>query len=218
MGNVETLLLNRKIKIEKFVLGSFNTNAYIITCQNTGQSVLLDAPSEAETLMKYLNNTYPQYILLTHAHPDHIGALSEIKKQLELPLAAHEAETQNLPLIPDLLLEEGSQISFGELQFKVLHTPGHTPGSLCYRAGTYLFAGDTLFPGGPGKTFSPEGFSQILESISHKLFLLPEETIVLPGHGDSTTIKKEKEEYKIFSSREHHAELYGDVEWLNDNR
>ena len=215
MIEAEPMVNNGQIKIERFVLGAFSTNAYVITCQQTGESALIDAPAEPGKLIKHLETTSPQYILLTHAHPDHIGALKDVKQQLQLPLASHEAEVQNLPFAPDIYRVEGSSVAFGEMQIEVMHTPGHTPGSLCFLLGSYLLAGDTLFPGGPGKTFSPEGFKQILSSISQKIFRLPDETTVFPGHGESTTLKKEKEEYKIFSSREQPSNLYGDVVWLS---
>ena len=106
-------------------------------------------------------------------------------------------------------------ISFGKVKLEVLHTPGHTPGSLCFRTGKYLISGDTIFPGGPGKTRSPAELSQIIKSITEKLFVLPDDTQIYPGHGDSTVLKKEKDEFAVFSSRAHNPNLYGDVLWLS---
>ena len=95
----------------------------------------------------------------------------------------------------------------------MLLTPGHTPGSLCFKAGKYLFAGDTVFPGGPGHTDSPEDFQQLLASITEKIFRLPDDTVVFPGHGEGTTVSKAKEEYAIFASKPHGTVVYGDVTW-----
>ena len=215
MNSREKMITNEKVQIEKLPLGPLETNAYVVICRETNQSVLVDAPAEAETLLHKLRGTIPNYILLTHSHLDHTGALKELKEHLDIPLGAHPAEKKNLPIIPELLLHEGDIITVGNLQYEVLHTPGHTLGSICFRLGKYLFTGDTLFPGGPGKTFSPEGFKQIIESITQKIFTLPEETMVLPGHGDATVVKKSKEEYKNFSSKKQRDNLYGYVGWFS---
>jgi glyoxylase-like metal-dependent hydrolase (beta-lactamase superfamily II) len=101
------------------------------------------------------------------------------------------------------------------MSLKVLHTPGHTPGSLCFWVGKYLISGDTIFPGGPGQTKSPTDLKRIIESITRKIFVLPDDTAIYPGHGDSTLLRKEKEEFAIFSSRPHNPNLCGDVLWLS---
>ena len=106
-------------------------------------------------------------------------------------------------------------ICFGRVELKVLHIPGHTPGSLAFLVGHYLMWGDTVFPGGPGKIASPIDLKQIIESITDKLFVLPDDTQVFPGHGDSTILKKEKDEFAVFSSRPHASNLCGDVLWLS---
>jgi hydroxyacylglutathione hydrolase len=97
----------------------------------------------------------------------------------------------------------------------VLHTPGHTPGSLCFKITRYLFAGDTIFPGGPGHTDTPDDFREILTSITGKILTLPDSTLILPGHDDGTTVKKAREEYKVFASHPHPPDLSGDVLWLS---
>ena len=101
----------------------------------------------------------------------------------------------------------------GAIKLKVLHTPGHTPGSVCFLAGKYLIAGDTLFPGGPGRTQSPDDFRQIINSVTQKLFELPDSTQVYPGHGEATTIKRAKQEYAVFSVQPQDPNLCGDVVW-----
>jgi glyoxylase-like metal-dependent hydrolase (beta-lactamase superfamily II) len=203
------------ILIERLELGPFGTNAYIVACRETHDSVLVDAPAEATTIMNRLKNTDPRFILLTHGHMDHIGALAQLQTLLKVPLAAHVLDTGNLSAAPDMLIHDGDTISLGNLKLDVLHTPGHTPGSLCFRVGSYLISGDTIFPGGPGKTSSPAAFGQIVKSITEKIFALPDDTQIYPGHGASTVLRYEKEQFAIFSSRPHEPDLYGDVLWLS---
>ena len=203
------------IRIEKLQLGAFGTNAYILTCQRTGDSVLVDAPAEAEKIMESLKGTNPKYILLTHNHMDHTSALPALRDRLGLPLAAHPADAGVLNPPPEIRLNDGGVVSFGDIRLEVRHTPGHTPGSLCFRTGKYLISGDTIFPGGPGKTGSPADFTQIIKSITSQIFPLEDDTQVYPGHGDSTTVKKEKEAFASFSSRPHDPDLCGDVLWLS---
>jgi glyoxylase-like metal-dependent hydrolase (beta-lactamase superfamily II) len=206
---------DNNIQIERLELGPFWTNAYIVICQKTRDSVLIDAPAEPNTIMDRLKSTNPKYILLTHNHMDHIGALTDLRARLKVPLAAHVLDARNLPSPPEMLLNNGDAISFGNLKFEVLHTPGHTLGSLCFRAGCYLISGDTIFPGGPGKTRSPTDFKQIIKSITEKIFVLPDDTQIYPGHGDFTVLKKGKDEFAVFSSRPHNPDLCGDVLWLS---
>ena len=146
---------------------------------------------------------------------DHIGALSELRSGLGIPLAAHAADAGVSPPPPEIQLNDGDIISFGNIKLEVLHTPGHTPGSLCFKTGKYLISGDTIFPGGPGKTRSPADLQQIIKSINSKIFTMDDDTQVYPGHGDSTVLKKEKDEFAVFSSRPHKPNLCGDVLWLS---
>ena len=203
------------IQIERLELGPFGTNAYIVICRKMRDSALIDAPAEANIIMDRLKGTNPKYILLTHNHMDHIGALAELRAGLKVPLAACALDARNLPSPPEMLLNDGDTVSFGNLKFEVLHTPGHTPGSLCFKVGCYLIAGDTIFPSGPGKTGSPADFKQIIKSITEKIFMLPDATQIYPGHGDSTVLKKGKDEFAVFSSRPHSPDLCGDVLWLS---
>jgi len=202
-----------RIRIEKLELGPFGTNAYFLTCRKTSASVLVDAPGDAGKILAQLKGTDPKYILMTHNHMDHTGALAEVKSALNVPIAAHRDDAGNLPIQPDLLLNDGDVVSCGDIQFTVLHTPGHTPGSLCFLTGNYLIAGDTLFTDGPGKTWSPADFRRIVESLTNKIFVLPEDTRIYSGHGESTVLKKEKQAFEAFSARDHDPNLCGDVLW-----
>lgn len=206
---------NDNLQIDKLTVGSFDNNCYIIRCRETGESVVVDAPAEAGLILKGLEGTQPRFILITHTHMDHLGALSELKSKLGTPIAVHPLDARRLSLKPEILLGDGETVSIGNVKLKVLHTPGHTPGSVCFLTGKYLISGDTLFPGGPGKTGSPADLRQIIESITSKIFCLPDDTQVHPGHGDSTILKKEKKEFALFSSRPHDPHLCGDVLWLS---
>ena len=203
------------VKIIKMELGPWGTNAYIIVCQATGYSVVVDAPGDADKVLKRLAGTKPKYIVLTHTHIDHIGALEELKTRLKIPVALHHEDAVRLSLRPDMELKDGDIIEVGKLKLKVLHTPGHTPGSLCFLLGKHLISGDTIFPGGPGKTGTPADFKQIVKSIETKLFVLPDDTKVYPGHGDGTVLGKEKKEFAVFISKPHDPNLCGDVLWLS---
>jgi glyoxylase-like metal-dependent hydrolase (beta-lactamase superfamily II) len=203
------------MRIEKLELGPFGTNAYIVTCRRTQDSSLIDAPAEANIIKGKLKNTTPQYILLTHNHMDHIGALAQLHTELKVPLAAHAADAKNLTSPPEILLNDGDTVCLGELKFTVLHTPGHTPGSLCFLVGHYLISGDTIFPGGPGRTSSPDDFKQIINSITEKIFVLPDDTQIYPGHGNSTVLRNEKEEFAVFTARPHEPSLCGEILWLS---
>lgn len=204
-----------RIQIEKMELGPYGTNAYILICRQTGASVVVDAPADAGKILDLLKETSPKYILITHNHMDHTGALAELKSALELPVAAHADDAGRLPVPADQLLNDGDVVSFGNIQLTVLHTPGHTPGSICFLTDSYLIAGDTLFPDGPGKTGSPADFKKIVASLTAKIFVLPGHTQIFSGHGHATVLDKERQAFEAFSARPHAANLCGDVLWAS---
>ena len=206
---------DESIRIEKLQLGPYGTNAYLVVCNKTSDSLVVDAPAEADTIVNLLRGTNPRYILLTHDHMDHIGALAELREDLKVPLAANSADSARLSPAPEILVNDGDRLTLGSLTFTVLHTPGHTPGGICFYTSNHLFSGDTLFPGGPGKTWSPDALRQVIESIKTKILVLPNDTQIYPGHGEITVLKKEREEIDIFDSRPHDSELCGDVLWLS---
>jgi glyoxylase-like metal-dependent hydrolase (beta-lactamase superfamily II) len=161
--------------------------------------VVIDAPHRVDTILEVIGRRRVHAILATHAHDDHIRVARELAQDVDAPIMLHPADRVLWDEIfpghpPDKELEDGDQIRIGEATLRVLHTPGHSPGSCCFYAPTpgLVFTGDTLFSGGPGATGrSYSSFEKIIDSISTRLLTLPEETIVRPGHGDSTTIGAE---------------------------
>jgi glyoxylase-like metal-dependent hydrolase (beta-lactamase superfamily II) len=204
---------NGTIKIIRLSLGPYGTNSYAVVCEKTKESIIVDAPGEVEKVKGTLAGTLPKYILMTHSHMDHTGGLVQLKKDLGIPVASHPADGAGLPLKPDMALNQGDILTFGGISLKILHVPGHTPGSVCFYTEGFLISGDTLFPGGPGKTWSPAAFQQILESLETKIFPLPDETRVFPGHGEPTVVKKERDACRAFVAKGLDPELCGDVSW-----
>ncbi|MBI2830265.1 MAG: MBL fold metallo-hydrolase [Chloroflexi bacterium] len=212
---------DRDIQIEKLELRggsethSFTANTYVLTCQKTKECVVVDAPGEIERIVEAVKGRKPRYILITHHHHDHTEGLVELKSKLGVPVAAHPAEAKKLPAPADIFLEEGGVVSFGDIRLKVIHTPGHTSDSICLLTGSYLIAGDTIFPHGPGHTRTPKDLEQVIDSITRKIFVLPDDTQVFSGHGETTVLKNEKAEFAVFSARQHDPNLAGDVLWLS---
>jgi len=212
-----TVYSNDNVIIQMLEVGHFDNRAYIITCPKTNQSLLIDAPANAEQILAHLGSTDLKYILMTHNHSDHIGALSQLKSsKLGAPIAAHKLDAEGLPVAADILLNDSETITLGgNVELKILHTPGHTPGSLCFLLNDLLFCGDTIFPDGPGKTGTPADLKQIIESITSKIFSLSDDTQVYPGHGTSAILRNEKQKYSVFANRTHDPSLCGDVLWLS---
>ena len=197
-------------------MGPVKNNGYILTCPETGECVIIVAPAEPEKLLAQVKDVSKvKAVLITHGHGDHIASFKEITQQTGKPGAIHRQDAHNLsPNEPGFYVEDGDVIYVGTISLKAIHTPGHTPGGVCFLTGKHLFSGDTLFPGGPGYTRSPEAFRQVGQSITSRLLVLPEDTQVYPGHGDDTTIGRSKKEYAAFASRGHPSDVHGHVSWM----
>lgn len=180
-------------EIHKIVVGPVDNNVFVLRCKQTGDAVLLDAANEHDRLLELCRGLGVRTVLETHGHWDHIQAVPAIRDAgYEVGVTAQDA---GMLEAYDYLLEDESAIEVGRLRLHTILTPGHTPGSMCFRleGSPVLFSGDTLFPGGPGATGYPGGdFDQIIDSIDRRLFTLPADTLVLPGHGDDTTIGGER--------------------------
>lgn len=201
------------INIEVYPLGPLGTNAYLITHQETSQAIVVDPGMHPERLLERIEELDVVAILLTHAHFDHIGGVDAVRKLKQCPVYLHDAEADWLtdankngstrwPELGGPITTAPAEFSLADEQllelmgvtFQVFHTPGHSPGSVCFLHGDHLIGGDVLFHTGVGRTDLPGGSTmELYHSIHNKLFILPDQVQVYPGHGEKTTIGFEKE-------------------------
>ena len=182
-----------ELVIHKVVVGPMDNNVFVLRCRQSGEGLLIDAANEHELLLDLCKNLNVQQVLETHGHWDHIQAVPQVR---DAGYSVHvtQADAHMLDSY-DEILEDDCVISVGRVKLETILTPGHTPGSMCFKVSEkpILFSGDTLFPGGPGATqFEGGNFDKIIESIDRRLFILDKETVVLPGHGENTTIGDER--------------------------
>ena len=181
-------------------VGTFENNVYLVRDPDTREGYVIDAGWEPDSIANALVDTNVKGILITHGHHDHHegsrdqhGQLAALKQRLGVPVGIGGGDEDMLETPPDFTISDGQKFRFGKTTMQAIHTPGHTPGSTCFAVGNVVFTGDTLFPGGPGNTKTSTGdFPTIIASIRDKLFTLPEDTLVYPGHGKGTTIGTEK--------------------------
>ena len=199
------------MKYEILIVGSLETNCYLVYCQDSLECAIVDPGADADRIFLMISrkNLKPELILNTHGHIDHIGANKDVKEKFNIPLYLHSADSPMLENVqqsemaiflgamdsppPDNLLNDGDKIKIGKSFLQVIHTPGHSPGSVSFLGDGFLISGDTLFFGGVGRTDLPGGSWKDMESsIKNKILTMPDEMVVLPGHGPSTTVGQEK--------------------------
>ena len=197
--------------IEKLEVGPIMANCFIVGCEETKQAAVIDPGDEADRILMTLaqHALVVKYLINTHSHFDHVSANKRMKEVTGAPLAIHPDDAPMLAELsrsammfglsaenspePDILLKDGDEISFGNISFKIIHTPGHSQGGICLYTKGHLFAGDTLFAGSIGRTDLPGGnYDSLISNIKNKLLVLDEDTIVYTGHGPETTIGNEK--------------------------
>ncbi|GAB4339373.1 MAG: MBL fold metallo-hydrolase [Dehalococcoidia bacterium] len=193
----------------------FGNNIYLVVDRATNEAVFIDAPDSEESRRVAVDaGVRPAAILLTHSHGDHTAGIDALKREFGCKVYADPREPWLKEGQLDEPVEHGRTVSVGNLEFRVISVPGHTPGSTTFLLGKHAFVGDTLFPGGPGRSQSNADLQQEIRSITTHLYALPGDTIVWPGHGDRTTIAESKAEYEVFASKDHAPDLHGDVNWL----
>jgi glyoxylase-like metal-dependent hydrolase (beta-lactamase superfamily II) len=185
------------LTITKIAVGPMDNNAYFLRCATSGEVLLIDAANEPDRLLGVLGDDHLSSVVTTHQHFDHWQGLPEVYAATAAPVIAHPADAGELPVDVKQRVEDGDCVQVGDCELTVIHLVGHTPGSiaLLYQGPDrpHLFTGDSLFPGGVGRTTSPEDFASLIDDVEHKLFdRLPDETWVYPGHGKDTTLGAER--------------------------
>jgi glyoxylase-like metal-dependent hydrolase (beta-lactamase superfamily II) len=206
------------LDVERIQVGPWPMNCYLVRCAGTGKVAIVDPGADPESILVATGATGVCCVLLTHGHPDHVGALDAVRRATGVPVGIHPADAGAFGVEADFPLLDGMEVEVGRDRVSVVHVPGHTPGSVCFRpldcsAAGWVLVGDAIFPGGPGHTGSPAALEQSLLSLARTVFTWPDEVRLLPGHGEGTTVGAEREAFERFMASEHPADLAGDVTW-----
>jgi glyoxylase-like metal-dependent hydrolase (beta-lactamase superfamily II) len=204
-GPADTREING-VTLTKIAVGPMNNNAYLLRSAATGEGLLIDAAAEPERLLEMIGDTPVRKIVTTHQHSDHWQALAEVKEATGAVTVAHPLDAPGIPVPTDELVEDGGTIEVGDVTLSAIHLVGHTPGSIALLYGSgpepHLFTGDCLFPGGPGKTTTPETFNSLISGLEERVFdRLPNATWIYPGHGNDTTLGAERPHLEEWRAR-----------------
>lgn len=193
--------------ISKMAVGPMDNNAYLLRCRDTGEQVLIDAAAEPRALLDLIGSDGIEAVITTHRHADHWQALGEVVAATGATTIAGRYDAEGIPVMTDVLLDDGDEIAFGSVTLRAIHLIGHTPGSIALvyddpEGQPHLFTGDCLFPGGVGKTANAEDFASLYSGVVTKVFdVLPDETWVYPGHGNDTTLGRERGSLEEWAER-----------------
>jgi glyoxylase-like metal-dependent hydrolase (beta-lactamase superfamily II) len=188
------------MEVKKFSVGPFDNNVYVIRCSSTKDALVVDGAADPERILREVEGSTVRAIVETHGHPDHVQALPRLVEALGVPVLAHSGDARRMPVKTEQL-RDGQTILVGTVELRVMHTPGHTPGSVSLVARDHLFSGDTLFPAGPGGTEgNKDRFREIMRSLD-RLFELPDPMRICPGHGLDSTIGRERPYLETWRAR-----------------
>jgi len=207
--------MNDKLELRTRQVGPWGMNTYALVCSQTKESVLIDPGADPDTLAEMLAGSTPIAIWLTHTHGDHIGALDEMLSQLQVPLLAHAGpHAAGVELDADQWLEDGAIVQVGAFSAQVHYAPGHIGDQICFalQNDQRVIVGDTIFEGGPGKTWSAAGFQTTLQTLREVVLPWPDETVCYPGHGPSFRLGDQRAAIEAFLAKDH-GRFFGDATW-----
>ncbi len=196
-------------------VGPWGMNTYVLVCPDSKRSVLIDPGADPDILSDMLAGTTPVAILLTHTHGDHTGALDEMRSRLKVPLLAHPGpHAGGIELDANRWLRHGNVVQVGKHTLRVLHTPGHIGDQICFAIEDdyRIVVGDTIFDGGPGKTWSSEEFQTTLKTLREIVLAWPDATICYPGHGPHFRLGDRRAAIEAFLEKDH-GDFFGDATW-----
>lgn len=203
-------------EVRTATVGPWPMNAYALVCPEQRVSALVDPGAEPERLLALLQGTRPSLIILTHTHADHVGALAHVRAHLRVPLLAHAGpHHHDLALELDRTLADGDEFALGAGRLRVYAAPGHCADQICLRdlGGTSILVGDTIFAGGPGRTWSPEGFQTTLRTLREVVLPWPDTAHCYPGHGSSFSLGAVRAQVVAFCERDHPVDFFGHAAW-----
>lgn len=204
-----------QLKLIAKEVGPWPMNTYALICPHTGESVLFDPGADPDKLMGMVAGSSPVAIILTHSHPDHVGVLGEMRQRLDVPLLAHAGpHFGGMELNADRHLDTGDTVQVGQFKLRVYHAPGHIEDQICLVLAddNRAIVGDTIFEGGPGKTWSSAGFQTTLETLREVVLSWPDDTICYPGHGPSFRLGDKRQAIEDFLEKDH-GDFFGDATW-----
>jgi glyoxylase-like metal-dependent hydrolase (beta-lactamase superfamily II) len=201
------------LKLDSLTVGEYGTNCYLLTCPETKQALLVDPGGDPDKILTLCKGKRVTRILLTHGHFDHLLALDPVRETLGAPVSIHPLDIAEFGVEADFELRDGLRLRVGRRFVRVVHVPGHTPGSVALRFDRRALIGDAIFPGGPGATRSPEALETSLLSLQRTVFTWPDDVHFYPGHGDSGIVGDVRPAFQEFLARPRSPSLCGDVTW-----